>query len=132
MKRILAAVLFFTVITGFTACQKEEIPAPAGTTSTPAADMQVEYKIRGNSGSLDIEYIRADATGLPATVKETISRNETSVTFTWKSGNYLFVKASNTTPSHDEVIVELYVNGELKKAASANNPGATAVAEGRW
>lgn len=132
MKRILTATLFLAVTAGFTACSKEELPAPATSTPVPATAIQVEYKIRGFSGSIDIEYIKADANGMPVTVKETSNRNEINVPFSWKSGSYLFVKASNAVPSHDEVIVELYVNGELKKSASANNPGAVAIAEGRW
>ncbi len=132
MKRIFAATLFFTVTAGFTACSKEELPAPATTTTVPATAIQVEYKVRGFSGNLSIEYIKAGANGMPVTVKETSNRNEINVPFSWTSGSYLFVKASNTVPSHDEVVVELYVNGELKKSASANNPGASAIAEGRW
>lgn len=117
--------LVFTLL--FASCGKDEVSpsTPGNTTST----VHVEYRVSAQSGNMTI-YQLVPVQG--ATIEEKVEMNRTTYSYEFDvySGTQVRLMATNTVPSSDEVIVEIYVNGVLLTSASANAPGADALAEG--
>jgi hypothetical protein len=124
MKKLIAFALVLTTIT-FVSCTKE-VPAP--TPVTPYA-INVEYRVYGESGHLNIEYTAVD-NGVVVTPSTLVDRTNFVYNFNWTNHQSLNIKASNATPSGKEVRVEIYVNGVLFKSGAANAPNASAIAQG--
>ncbi len=127
MKKFLTLAV---VLTSFVlvSCKKEAAPLPVVTVPT---DINVEYRVYGESGHLNIQYTMPD-NGQITNPSMLVDRTNYSVAFNWKSGQELSISASNATPSGKEVKVEIYVNGTLYKTGLANSPNAIATATGRY
>lgn len=109
-------------------CTKEEVsPTTPGGTST----VQVEYRVYAASSDVTI-YAFLPSIGVPALSEQKINVNRMnySKVFNVTSGTEVSIRASNRNPGAEEVIAEIYVNGQLLVSASANAPGHTAVAAG--
>lgn len=127
MKKFLTLAVVLTSF-ALASCTKEKTPNPVSTTPY---DINVEYRVFGESGHLNINY-NIPANGQMTTPSMLVDRTNYSVAFTWKSGQPLSISASNATPSGKEVKVEIYVNGALYQTGLANSPNAIATAAGRF
>lgn len=128
MKKFLAiAVVLSTLV--LVSCNKETTPGPV--VSASPTDINVEYRVYGESGHLNIQYIMSE-NGQVSNPTMLVDRTNYSISFNWKSGQELSVSASNATPSGKEVKVEIYVNGTLFKTGLANTPNTVATAAGRY
>jgi len=126
MNSIFRILPFFAAILLFS-CSKEEITPTAPITT----NVQVEYRVSASSGDVTI-YQDVPVAGHSNLAEEKITVNRMTYTysFTTVSGTELKLRATNTNPSADEVISEIYVDGILLVSASANAPGAYANASG--
>lgn len=109
-------------------CSKETVTpnTPGGTTS-----VQVEYRVTATSGhATAYQFVPVAGQSDLAEEKVTINRMTYSYTFEVVSGTEVQIRATNTNPGPDEVISEIYVNGNLLTSASATAPGASATATG--
>ncbi|MFZ5553016.1 MAG: hypothetical protein ACOZCO_07865 [Bacteroidota bacterium] len=130
MKNFLYSALILMAV-AFTSCQKEEapvVPATGSSTATPR-EITLDYHIYAASGKYNATLIAPNGDHFEITP---ISGNRIDQTFSFQStsGNFFSVEASNSTPSSDEIVVEILVDGVLFKSGSANAPGAVAKAEG--
>jgi hypothetical protein len=132
MKNIITLALLLTVIT-FGSCSKKKNVAPETTTSTSTTTtdnkINVQYRVTSTTGQINVEYTTV-VDGTVTTVKTQVSRYTFSYTFDWTKGQKLSVSAYNSTPANKEVVVEIYVNGELFKSGKADLAGTVASAEG--
>lgn len=133
MKNIISLALILTIVS-FSSCSKKKNVAPAtttGSTSTIADNekINVQYRVTSSSGQINVEYITVED-GVAKTNTTKVNRYTFSYSFDWTKHKKLYVSASNTTPSSKEVVVEIYVNGELFRSGKANAAGAVASAEG--
>lgn len=129
-------ILSLSIVTlSMASCKKEEVKpvtTPSSTTTVVPAtqrDITVKYVVYAVSGDFKMRAL-VPVNGKLTEEIYTINRLQQEVEFDFKSGNKFMVEAVNSTPSVDEVIVEIYVDGKLFKSASANAPGAIAHAEG--
>ena len=127
MKNIL--LLTFSALVFMTSCQKEEAPV---TTTNPATtpavrNIQVDYTIYAASGDVEVIAKIEDNGSLIEKTFQITKMNHT-ISFSTKSQQILLVKARKTNPSHDEVMVSIYVDGLLFRSNSttATNSWATA------
>lgn len=130
MKKIFNLALVLVTIV-FVSCEKRTASptsSPSSTTTTPAA-IQIEYRVSSESGQINVEYTALED-GVVSTFSKEINRINFSFSFDWVAGKNLSIKASNSTPSGKEVLVEIYVNNVLFKSGLANAPGTIAIAEG--
>lgn len=108
-------------------CEKEEVTpiTPGGNTST----VHVEYRVLAVSGNVTV-YQDVPVTGQNTLGEEKVDvhRAEYSFAFDVTSGTTVNIKAANANPGPEEVIAEIYVNGQLVASGSANSPGAYATA----
>ncbi len=116
---LVSAILLFS-------CAKEEVaPSTPGNTST----VHVEYRVTAVSGHMTV-YQLVPSQGASIEEKVEADRMTYSYEFDVYSGTAVRLNASNTNPGPEEVIAEIYVNDVLLVTASANAPGAHALAEG--
>lgn len=129
MKNIL--LLTFSALVFMTSCQKEEAPlATTHPTETPAVRMvQVDYTIYAASGDVEVIAIIEDNGTLIEKSFQVTKMNHT-ISFTTKSQQVLSVKARNTNPSHDEVMVSIFVDGLLFRSNSTTGTNTWAFASG--
>lgn len=126
MKTIFRILPVLTLLV-LSSCSKEVVnPATPGATTSM---VHVEYRVSAQSGHMTV-YQLVPTQG--AALEEKVEVNRTTYTYSFDviSGTPVRVTATNTTPSPDEVIAEIYVNDVLLTSASANAPGADALAEG--
>ena len=128
MKKITTFALILTVLS-FASCKKKS-SAPTEPTSTPApTSIDVQYRVTSSSGHFNVEYMSlVDGKAVATNVE--VNKISFAYSFSWTTKQKLSIKAYNSTPSAEEVLVEIYVNGVLFKSASANARGASALAEG--
>lgn len=119
------------ILTGFalTSCQKEETPVVQNPGTVSQRDISVSYHIYAASAKFNATIIYPNGDQLETTTY-TGTKMDQTISFDWKSGNKFSIEASNTTPSSDEIIVEILIDGILFKSGNANAPGAIAKAEG--
>lgn len=117
---LFAAILLFS-------CSKETVTPTAPINST----VQVEYRVSAVSGDMTI-YQDVPVGGQSTLSEEKVVANRMAYTYTFTvvSGTEVKLRATNTNPGPDEVISEIYVNGNLLVSASANAPGAYAAVSG--
>ena len=125
MKKFIAFTIILTT-TIFTSCKKEVLPSSSPAQTRP---IHVEYRMFGESGHLDVDYITSD-NGVVTHPSILVDRNNFSYSFDWTTNQTLTINGSNAIPSGKEVRVEIYVDGVLFKSGSANAPNATATASG--
>ncbi|HTF03738.1 MAG TPA: hypothetical protein VK826_06915 [Bacteroidia bacterium] len=116
---LVSAILLFS-------CSKEELPA---TTPVGNSTVHVEYRVSAISGDMTV-YQLVPALGTSVEEKHEINRSTYTYSFDVTSGTLVRLNASNTNLGPEEVIAEIYVNDVLLTSASANAPGAQAIAEG--
>jgi len=128
MKNTLYLSLFLVSFV-FTSCQKEETPVVQNPATVSQRDITIDYHIYAASGSFKTTYLFPNGDKMELTSLNG-NRIDQTITFNWKSGNTFSLEAANASPSSDEVVVEIFVDGVLFKSATANAPGAVAKAEG--
>jgi hypothetical protein len=131
MKNI--TIILALAVAFLSSCEKEIPPVTTNTnsTTTPAIkDITVEYSIYAASGNFDLVYVTM-VDGVLKEQSERLTKMNHSITFTTKSQQLISVKARNTSPSHDEVTVSIYVDGNLFKSNSTTTINAWAVASGK-
>src|ERR1044072_249384 len=107
MKNIFRILPLFIAIVLFS-CKKEELPS---TTPGGSSTVHVEYRVSAISGNATAYQLTPVAgTNTLTEEKVTINRSTYSYSFDVLSGTNVSVRATNTTPGPDEVIVEIYVN----------------------
>jgi len=108
-------------------CSKEEVTPTAPITTS----VQVEYRVSASSGNVTV-YQDVPVAGQSALSEEKITVNRMTYSYTMNvvSGTIVNLRATNTNPGPEEVISEIYVNGNLLASGSANAPGAYATASG--
>ena len=124
MKKILALLAIVSTVF-FASCQKNEVPGSG------ALPINVEYRISSVSGHVTVDYLSPVNNQMSET-KQDVDRTNLSVTFSSTSGTFLQVKAYNQVPSHNQVTVEIYVNGVLFQSGQTDVPGGVADAEGKY
>jgi len=132
MKKLIAFSLVLTIISLFSCNKKNNTVAPEANTSTAATDqpINVQYRVTSASGNFNVTYTCLDEDDNVVTKTLSVKKINFTYSFGWTTNKVLGIKASNESPSSKEVLVEIYVNGTLFKSASANAPGAVAIAEG--
>lgn len=127
MKPLFSTLALFTAILLFS-CSKDDV-TPATTGVTPP--VQVEYRVYAASGNVTV-YQDVPVAGQSTLTEEKIEIDRMTYTysFTVVSGTQVSLRATNTSPGPDEVISEIYVNGNLLTSGSASAPGAYATASG--
>jgi hypothetical protein len=127
MSKLILRILPLFVAVLLFSCGKEDVTPGA----SPSMPLQVEYRVSASSGNVTVyqDVPVAGQSGL-SEEKVTVNRMTYSYTFEVANGTTLNLRATNTNPSADEVISEIYVNGNLLTSASANSPGAYATASG--
>jgi hypothetical protein len=130
MKRL---ILSFALLTSVLAvsCKKENEVKPEGAPAAPGT-VNIEYRIQSVSGHVNVDYIGTDAAGVLGMIHAEVNRTEESFKFSYNTGNSFSISASNATPSHDVVQVQVYVDGVLKAENSSTNPSQPAVAQGSF
>lgn len=126
MKKILASLAIVSTVF-FASCQKNEVPGTTGS----ATPISVEYRVTSVSGHVTVDYLSPVNNQMSET-KQTVDRTNFSVTFNSAAGTFLQLKAYNAIPSHDQVTVEIYVNGVLYQTGQTDTPGGVADAEGKY
>ncbi len=124
MKKIIV-IITCAVAVVFTSCKKNETPQP---NSGTMMSYNVEYRIENNSGNVQADYVTYQ-NGTYSNVHEVLNRNNESISFTGKAGINLSLSAYNSTPSAQEVIVQIFVNGRLVASGDATAPGVKAEAK---
>ncbi|MDQ3048807.1 MAG: hypothetical protein M3R27_14750 [Bacteroidota bacterium] len=111
-------------------CKKESELQP----STPAAPktIKVEYVIQITSAQAVTSYLFPNSDGKLEMVTETVTRNNKVVSFEYNSGNFFYVEAANSSPSHLPVQVQLYIDGKMVAEHSTSNPSMKAIAQGNY
>lgn len=131
IKNVFFALTILTALTFMTSCEKEVAPVnntnPVG--STTVREIKVDYAIHSVTGNIEVVALVQETDGL---VEKTfvVNRLNETITFYCKSGQLLSVKARNINPSHDEVLVSIFVDGNLFRSGSANSAMTWAVASG--
>ena len=131
MKNI--TLILVLAITFLSSCEKEIPPVTTNTnsTTTPVVkDITVEYTIYAASGNFDLVYVTM-VDGALTEQSERLTKMNHTITFNTKSQQLISVKARNTSPSHDEVSVSIYVDGNLFQSNSTTTLNAWAEASGR-
>lgn len=128
MKNALYIAFILTGFT-FTSCQKEETPVVQNPGTVTQRDITIDYHIYAASAKYNATIVYPDGDHLE-TLTVVGNKMDQTISFDWKSGNKFSIEASNATPSSDEIIVEIFVDGVLFKSGNANAPGAVAKAEG--
>lgn len=126
------SVIFFLLGIAFlSSCEKEVTPLPTTNTSQPVAvkEINVDYTIYAASGSVELVYI-INADGVLVEKTATVNRMNHTISFTTKSQQLISIKAKNTQPSHDEVMVSIYVDGLLFRSNSTTGLNSWAFASG--
>lgn len=131
MKNLFFSILAISSLLFMSSCEKEVAPVnnanPVG--STTVREIKVDYAIQSVTGHVEVVALVQDVDGLVEKTFEVNRLNET-ITFYCKSGQLLSVKARNINPSHDEVLVSVFVDGNLFRSGSANSAMTWAVASG--
>jgi hypothetical protein len=131
MKKIIAFSLILTILSLFSCNKKNNNVAPANNTPAGTTDspINIQYRVTAASGNFNVTYTCLEDDKV---VTKTMSVKKINFTYSfgWTTNKTLGIKASNESPSAKEVLVEIYVNGNLFKSASANTPGGVAIAEG--
>lgn len=131
MKNI--TIILALAVAFLSSCEKEIPPVTGNTnaTATPAIkDITVEYTIYSASGNFDLVYITL-VNGVLSEQSERLTKMNHTISFTTKSQQLISVKARNTNPSHDEVSVSIYVDGNLFQSNSTTTINGWAVASGK-
>jgi hypothetical protein len=122
--------LLISVLT--VSCKKETEVKPQGISATPST-INVEYRVQNQSGNVAVDYIMPNEnTGELELKHAVLNRTEVSYNFNYQSGNTFSISASNVSPSHDVVQVQIYVNGVLRVENSTTNPAQSAIAQGNF
>ena len=131
MKKIIAFSLILTIFSLFSCNKKNNNVAPETTTTTEATDapINIQYRVTAASSNFNVEYTYLDDDKV-TTKTISVKKMNFTYSFGWTTNKTLSIKASNESPSGKEVLVEIYVNGELFKSGLANTPGGVAHAEG--
>lgn len=133
MKNIISLALILSIVS-FGSCKKKTNVAPEASSTTTTANpdkITVQYRVSSTSAQVNVQYVTVED-GVAKTVTTKVKRYTFSYSFEWTKKQKLSISAYNTTPSSKEVVVEIYVNGELFKSGQANAPGAVAAAEGTF
>jgi hypothetical protein len=132
MKNIITLALLLSLVS-FSSCSKKKNVAPETTTTTTNTTdntkINVQYRVSSSSGQIKVQYTTVED-GVIKTNEAEVNRYTFSYSFDWTTKQKLSVSAYNSNPSNKEVVVEIYVNGELFKSGKANAAGAVASAEG--
>ena len=126
------AVLFFGSISIiFASCTKQPVLNPATGTSSQH-DVNIEYRITDQSGSVSIEYI-APVTGTTslALKSEIVNKTYATISFTAKNFNTYSISAKNVDVNAQDITDDIYVDGVLFKSGSLDHTTLTASASGR-
>ncbi len=111
-------------------CEKEVSPTNSHSVgSTTVREIKVDYAIHSVTGNVEVAAIVFENGELVERTFD-INRVDQTITFYCKSGEKLMVKARNTNPSHDEVLVSIFVDGNLFRSGSAYAANAWAEAIG--
>lgn len=112
-------------------CEKEVTPVnPTNTTPPAVRNISVDYSISAVSGDMKIVALVPDANGVLVETTLNINRQSHTIHFETKSQQELILKAINTNPSHDEVMVTIYVDGNIFRSNSTTAANGWAVAKG--
>jgi hypothetical protein len=111
-------------------CKKEEAPIiPTPSTTTVATEVQVNYEIYAASGSMEVVFLTFE-NGASVEKTEIITRMNHSISFKSVAGEKFSIKARNTNPSHDEVIVTAELNGNQTESNSTTEINGWALVSG--
>lgn len=111
-------------------CKKEETPiVPTQPTQNVTIEVPVNYEIYAASGSVEVTYL-AFENGVTIEKTEIINRMNHSISFKSKADEKFSIKARNTNPSHDEVIVTVVLNGNQSISNSTTELNAWALVSG--
>lgn len=122
MKTSFAALII--LVLSITSCQKETMPTLPNTPAT-ITKYQVEMVVYAMSSDATIKYTQPDGEKLPINTV-LANRQVTRLTFEAQSNMNLSIDAYNTTPSKEEIIIELFIDGKFMKSTSVNSIGAIA------
>lgn len=132
MNKLFFALTILTALTFMTSCEKEVAPVnnsnPVG--STTVREIKVDYAIQSTTGQVEVLAYVLNEDGELVEKSFEVNRLSETITFYCKSGQLLSVKARNINPSHDEVLVSVFVDGVLFRSGSANSAMTWAVASG--
>lgn len=132
MKGLFFSILAISSIFMMTSCEKEVTPVnntnPVG--STTIREVKVDYAIHSTTGQVEVLAYVLNEDGELVEKSFEVNRLSETITFYCKSGQLLSVKARNINPSHDEVLVSIFIDGNLFRSGSANAAMSWAVASG--
>ncbi len=112
-------------------CEKEVTPVnPTDTTPPAVRNITVDYAISAVSGDMEIVALIPDSNGVLVETTLNINRPYHTIHFETKSQQEIILKARNTNPSHDEVMVTIYIDGLIFSSASTTTANAWAIAKG--
>lgn len=131
MKNLIFSLFLLSSLLFITSCEKEVPPTnPANNNAASTTrDITVDYSVYAVSQNVEIvAKIMVDGDLVEKTF--TVNRLSHTIHFECKSGQLLSLKARNVNPSHDEVMVSIYVDGFLFKSNSTTETNAWASVAG--
>lgn len=129
MKKLLLSFIVLTSVF-VTSCKKEEKATPQDPIAPKT--INIEYRIQCESGNVNVSYLSPNSDGVLEMENETMNRTSSVVNFNFSSGHVFSVEASNVTPSHKVVQVQIFIDNVLFKEGSTSNPSVTAIAQGNY
>ena len=130
MKNLFCSIALLTSVLAVS-CKKGNEAKPQNAAAAPTT-LNIEYHISGASSDIAADYLVPNANGKLENVHEIINRSSKVISFTYSTGHLFSVSASNETPSHDVIQVEIYVNGTLVAQSSSTDPSQKAIAQGNF
>jgi hypothetical protein len=135
MKNIKSIVPFLSLVVlsfSFVSCEKEKI-APVVNHNHPAKTVSVEYRITSLTGDITVNYL-APCQGLTGLnpVETQINKTTHTITFDCYTGTFLSIEAWNNDYSKNEIILEIFVDGEIFQTGTLNHNLNKAVASGTY
>lgn len=130
MKKILLSVPFLFVLivaVGLTSCSRKKDEVPQVTIT----NINVEYRITSASGKVTARFLAPQTnSGTLVEKEQEFNKSVCSISFTTNSGNFLSIEAWNTLHTRDEIVLEIFANGNLIAQGSMNQTSGVAKASG--
>ena len=131
MKKVLLSIVVFFVLlvlaAGFTSCSKE---APAvKAQSITNRPVMLEYRITNESGNVGIRYTTYE-NGVKTVVESEVNRMDESIFLEYPHNATSTIESWNMDGLHNEIILEIFVEGQVIASGSLNYNTNSSKAEG--
>ncbi len=131
MKKVLLSIVVFFVLlvlaAGFTSCSKNApTPKVESITNRP---VMLEYRINNVSANVTYRYTTIE-NGVQVTVEKQLLRTEESIFVEFPHNKTATIEAWNSDGLRTEIILEIFVEGQVIASGSLNHTSGISKAEG--